>query len=438
MAPSSHISKNRFKQIFADGWEEFQRHHPCSEAVADVVRKMLDCGDRANGYALYVCPDCQERRVVAFSCKSQFCLSCAKVYGQRWVATVQGMLHPGVSYRHLILTVPEGLRTLIYQHAAELLDGLMQAAHTAMDAVVARAKRQPVRLGYIVVLQTAGRSANYNPHLHIIMTDGGLRADRSWQRLGYLPYDLLHRIWQTHVLELIARRLAGDAQAQRLVVEMRRRYPKGFVAHLQGNVLPRMRQLTRYLVKYVVSPPIALSRIVAYDREHGTVTYWYRDPLSQGKTTTVTVSRETFIGRIVQHILPKGFQRIRYYGLQATCRLKKVREQVIQALHVVAQQVMELDEAVLVRRPGYRQRMLSAFGRDPLICPQCGSTMWLWQIWHPQYGLVYDELERMKAGVYERTERPLCCGAESDRARDAGALSDGDLQLPLFTLPACR
>ncbi len=268
------------------------------------------------------------------------------------------------------------------------------------------------------------------------MTDGGLRADGTWQRLGYVPYDLLHRIWQTHVLELIERRLAGNAPAQALVRALRRRYPKGFVAHLQGNVLPRLQQLTRYLVKYVVSPPIALSRIIAYDREHGTVTYWYRDHLSQGKTTTETVSRETFIGRMVQHILPKGFQRIRYYGLQATCILKKLREQVIQALHVVAQQVMELGEAVLVRRPGYRQRMLSAFGRDPLICPQCGSTMWLWQIWHPQYGLVYDELERMKAGVYERTERPLCCGAESDRARDAGALSDGDLQLPLFTLPA--
>jgi hypothetical protein len=248
MATSGQTYKNVFKQIFADGWAEFKRHHPCFGAVDEVVQKMLGCGDPAKGHAVYLCPDCQERRVVAFSCKSQFCLSCAKVYGQQWVATVQGMLHPGVNYRHLTLTVPEGLRTLICQHAAELLDGLMQAAHTAMDEVVARAKRQPLRLGYIMVLQTAGRSAKYNPHLHIIMTDGGLRADGNWQRLGYLPYDLLHRAWQAHVLELIATRLAGDEQAQQLVVEMRRRYPKDFVAHLQGNVLPRMQQLTRYLV----------------------------------------------------------------------------------------------------------------------------------------------------------------------------------------------
>ena len=245
MATSTQTHKNVFKQIFADGWEDFKHAHPRYQAVDLVVQKLLGCGDPAGGHAVYRCPDCQERHLVAFSCKSQFCRSCAKVYGQQWVATVQAMLHPGVPYRHLILTVPEGLRTLFYQHAAVLLDGLMQVAHSAMDAVVAQAKRQALTVGYIVVLQTAGRSASYNPHLHIIMTDGGLRADGTWQRLGYVPYALLHRCWQTQVLELITTRLAGDAQAHALVAEMRRRYPKGFVAHLQGNVLPRMRQLTR-------------------------------------------------------------------------------------------------------------------------------------------------------------------------------------------------
>src|SRR5437762_3502677 len=152
MATSSHTHKNRFKQIFADGWEDFKRNHPRYEAVDAVVQKMLGCGDPANGHAVYLCPECQERHLVAFSCKSQFCLSCAKVYGQHWVATVQAMLHPGVTYRHLILTVPEALRTLIYQHAASLLSGLMQAAQQAMDALVAQTKRQAIRLGYIVVL----------------------------------------------------------------------------------------------------------------------------------------------------------------------------------------------------------------------------------------------------------------------------------------------
>ncbi len=147
--------------------------------------------------------------------------------------------------------MPEALRTLIYQHAVPLLKGLMQAARTAMDTVVVQAKRQTMPWGYSVVLQTAGRSATHNPHLHVLMTDGGLRADGTWQPLGYVPYDLLHRAWQQHVLALITTRLPGNEEGAKLVAVMRRRYPRGFVAHLHGNVLPRMQQLTRYLVTYV-------------------------------------------------------------------------------------------------------------------------------------------------------------------------------------------
>src|SRR5881397_1220805 len=148
MPPCHRVQKNIFKQIFTDGWEDFKQTHPRYAAVDEVVQKMLGCGDPANGHALYLCPECQTRHVVAFSCKSQFCLSCAKAYSQRWVETVQAMLHAGVTYRHLTLTVPEALRTLFYQHPAALLSGLMHAAQTAMDAVVTQIKRQVIKLGY--------------------------------------------------------------------------------------------------------------------------------------------------------------------------------------------------------------------------------------------------------------------------------------------------
>src|SRR6266496_6745155 len=101
---------------------------------------------------------------------------------------------------------------------------------------------------------------------------------------------------------------------------------------------------------------LALSRIVAYDRAQGTVTYWYRDHLNQGHKTVETVSRATFIGRMVQHILPKGFQRIRYYGLQATCILKQVRDRLLTILQVAVQQAMEVLGAP-IRRWSYRVRL---------------------------------------------------------------------------------
>ncbi len=429
MAKPGQAQKNVFKQIFEEGWADFKRRYPRSQAVDAVVQKMLGCGDPANGHAVFVCPECLEEHRVAFSCKSQFCLSCAKVYGQAWVETVKRMLHPGVTYRHVVLTVPEGLRTLIYQHAAELLDGLMQAAQAAIDEAMAVAKRQPVKGGYIVVLQTAGRAATYNPHLHVLMTDGGLTGEGAWQTLGYIPYDLLHRKWQAQVLAMVERRLAGNEKAQAVVAEMRRRYPKGFVAHLQGDVLPRLSQLTRYIVKYVVSPPMALSRIIRYDRGRGEVTYWYRDHLSRGKKTE-TVSRETFIGRMVQHILPKGFQRIRYYGLHATCLLRQVREQIAVAVQGAAQ--LALPGVASVKRLTYRERMKATLGRDPQVCPTCGVELWLWKVWHPKYGVVYDTGDRLWREAEAEHERRGFTPAERRGAGLDGR--SGQLSLPLLAL----
>jgi hypothetical protein len=372
MARRGEGRRNKLKQIFEDGWEEFKQKHPRYEEVDEVVQKMLGCGEFTSGYANYLCLDCLHEHRVAFSCKSTFCLSCAREYGRKWVETVKEMLHPGVIYRHLTLTMPSGLWTLVYQNRGELLEGLMKIVAPAMKEAVKKAKGKEVELGYIVVLQTAGRAATFNPHLHVLMTDGGLTKKGKWQELGYINYSLLHQIWKVYVLKMIEERLSEDEKAKKLVEEMRQKYPKGFVVHLQKNILPRLKQLTKYIVKYVVSPPMALSRIIRYEQEAGKVTYWYRDHISKKKKQE-TVSREIFIGRMAQHILPKGFQRIRYYGLQATCKLKRAREGIEVALKGVVQLGMRIVEGV--KRMSYRERMKVSFGYDPIHTEL--SKMWV-------------------------------------------------------------
>jgi hypothetical protein len=112
-SPKGRVAKDTFKQIFREHWEEFKRTHakfntPYYERV---IRKMLECGDPEKaGYAVYRCR-CGEERKVAFSCKSSFCLSCAKVYADEWASFVGRRLFSAVAYRHVVLTVPEELRT---------------------------------------------------------------------------------------------------------------------------------------------------------------------------------------------------------------------------------------------------------------------------------------------------------------------------------------
>ena len=104
---------------------------------------------------------------------------------------------------------------------------------------------------------------------------------------------------------------------------------------------------------------------------------------------------------MVQHTMPKGFKRIRYYGVQATKTFAKVKE-VMQAALAKVEGVVQ-GAIKIIARLTYRQRYEQSTGRDPLICPHCRGVMGVWRIWHPTYGVIYDEGEVIKRGTYEPT-----------------------------------
>jgi hypothetical protein len=100
----------------------------------------------------------------------------------------------------------------------------------------------------------------------------------------------------------------------------------------------------------------------------------------------------------VQHTVPKGFKRIRYYGVQATKTFAKVRVAIQTALAKVEGVVRGAIK--IIARLTYRQRYEQSTGRDPLRCPHCGKEMEVWRIWHPTYGVIYDEGDMIKRGTY--------------------------------------
>ena len=265
--------------------------------------------------------------------------------------------------------------------------------------------------GYITVLHTHGRNGQYHPHLHVLATSGGYdaQADR-WEPLQYLPYTLLRRTWQWHLLTTLRQTLQTDAMKQ-LVDTCCRKYPDGLVTNVQKGALPaQAHSVARYVAKYVVSPPISLRRIDRYDGHR--VTYHYRSHKSE-QVERETVEVYTFIGRMVQHTFPKGFQRVRYYGVQATKTFAKIKGLIHEALAKVKGLVKG---AIKIMAPlTYRQRYQQSTGRDPLRCPHCQSAMEVWRIWHPTYGVIHDELEAIRRGKYasqapraDPAERPGC------------------------------
>jgi len=197
---------------------------------------------------------------------------------------------------------------------------------------------------------------------------------------------------------MVRKTLATDAVHQ-LVDGCFRKYPNGLVPNVQKGQVPSQSQsVARYVAQYVVSPPIAVRRIDRYDGER--VTDHYRSHRTE-RVERETVDVDTCIGRMVQHTVPKGFKRIRYDGVQATKTFAKGKSMIHDALAKVEGVVK--GAVKIMARLTYRQRYEQSTGRDPLICPHCRGEMGVWRIWHPTYGVIYDEGEVIKRGTYAST-----------------------------------
>jgi hypothetical protein len=254
-----------FQQIFADHWAAFQHAHPRYQTpyYDGLVAKTLACGQPEKmGYVEYRCLQCgQGTHLVAMSCKSSLCLRCAKVYVDNWVSQVSPMLHEGVIYRHIILTVPAMFRTIFYQNAAAVLSAFMRCGAQCLDDFYSTITGKTLRGGSITVLHTHGRNGQYHPHLHLLATSGGYDARGGrWEHLQYLPYALLRRKWQWHLLTMLRQTLKTKVIHQ-LVDTCFQKYPDGLVTNVQKGAVPaQAHSVARYVAKYVVSPPIAVRR----------------------------------------------------------------------------------------------------------------------------------------------------------------------------------
>jgi hypothetical protein len=237
---------------------------------------------------------------------------------------------------------------------------------------------------------------------------------------------MLRQKWPWYLLTM-RRQPVQTQESKRFVDACDTRYREGCVTNVQqGDVPARYQSLATYLAKYVVSPPIALRRIDGYDGHR--VTYHDRSHKSE-QVERETVEVYTCIGRMVPHTFPKGFQRIRYDGVQATKTFAKLKGQMQEALAKVKGIIRGAIK--LIAPLTHRQRYQQSSGRDPLRCPHCQGEMGVWRIWHPTYGLIHEELEARRRGKY---------ASQAPRADPTGSLgrtvwpATGGIPLPLSGL----
>jgi hypothetical protein len=261
---------------------------------------------RALGAQLYGC-DCGRRELVYHSCNHRACPQCGHADATEWLARQHRRLLP-VPYYLVTFTVPAALRKVIRSHQKILYPLLLQQSAQALLDVARAHKDLGAELGLLAVLQTWARDLHYHPHVHCVVPGGGLSADHlRWVRPKnpdyFLPQRVLALRFRTRLKQVLHQEQpALFHQIPRAV------WQRDWVADVQpvGTGEPAL----KYLAAYVYRTALSAEKIVADDGQH--VTFSYRD--NQGKNCRLTLPAEKFLHRFLQHVLPKGLQRVRHFG----------------------------------------------------------------------------------------------------------------------------
>jgi hypothetical protein len=356
--------------------EAYLRRHLVTADQRKVLRDIASCRTSALGGHVDVCSACGFERPSYNSCRNRHCPKCQSLSQAKWIAERQARVLP-THYFHVVFTLPAELRALALCNREKVFDLLFQCAAQTLLTLGRDPKRLGAMLGITAVLHTWRRDLGFHPHLHCIVTGGGLSLDgQRWVegRRGYLfPVRVLGKLFRGKMLAALRR--AYDAAE--LVLEggaaalgdaalfgdlMDSLYKKPWVVYAKPP-FGGAAQVIAYLGRYTHRVGLSNHRLLGMD-ERG-VRFWTRDD------KTVTLSAEEFLRRFLLHVLPKGFVKIRHYGLvaasHATTTLEVARERIAHATDAPAQRESP-------RAGDWRARLAALTGIDLSVCPRCGQA----------------------------------------------------------------
>ena len=285
--------------------EQFAEKMPACQrrACADLRR----CRTAALGGHLYQCNECGRAHYSYHSCRNRSCPKCHAGDTQAWLQQRQTELLP-VPYYHVIFTLPQELRDLTRRHQKSLYGLVMQSAAQALLKLTADPHYVGGRVGILAVLHTWGSTLTYHPHVHCLVTGGGVSPDgQQWlpARDNYLvPVRALSKRFRGLVLDRLRRQFPEIPWPSSLG-------QKEWVVHCKPAVQGTQKVLA-YLGRYIHRVALTNSRLVSI--AEGKVTFRYRDSRT-GRTKTLTLDAQEFLRRFLQHVLPRGVHKVRYYGL---------------------------------------------------------------------------------------------------------------------------
>ena len=336
------------------------------------------CRTPAMGGVVEWCDHCQYTHIQYRSCRNRHCPKCQGAARVQWLEQRQAELLP-VEYFHVVFTVPEPIATLAFYNKEVLYDLLFRATAQTLLSIAGEPQRLGVEIGFFAVLHSWGQNLHFHPHLHCVVPGGGLSPDgKRWiaaRRKFLLPVRVLSRRFRGLLLKALRQAYAegklqffGDLEALRDEEAFARFLTllekKEWVVYAKAP-FGGPQHVLEYLGRYTHRVAISNRRLLAL--ENGRVSFAWKDyqaaPPQQQKV--MTVSAEEFIRLFLQHTLPAGLQRIRYYGFLANCHRAA-------QLHL-CRQLCATPCTDLLPQPLHHRDLFTALPARALrLCPHCG------------------------------------------------------------------
>jgi len=296
-----------------------------------VLRAIERCRTAALGGHRDQCDRCGHQAISYNSCRNRHCPKCQTNARNKWLAARQQELLP-VDYYHLVFSVPHTLVPLIWQNQRVLFKLLFEASAATLIEVAANPKHLGAEIGFLSVLHTWGQTLQPHPHIHCVVPGGGLSPDHAkWIRAPnrfFLPVKVLSRVFRGKFVGGLKRAYRQDKlvffgsclslmQEKAFSAFLRTLFREDWVVYAK-RPFGGSEHVLHYLARYTHRVAISNHRLVEITDTH--VSFRWKDYAHRSKRRVMTLSHEEFLRRFLQHVLPRRFPRIRYFGLLANRR----------------------------------------------------------------------------------------------------------------------
>jgi hypothetical protein len=344
--------------------------------VQKVTRQLMQCRTAANGYHLYKCTDasCNHKVYRYHSCHNRHCPCCGALKKDAWIEARKLELVP-VKYYHVVFTLPHPLNSMVLGNRAVLYKLLFDASAQTILQFAADKQYMGAKPGVVSVLHTWGQQLSFHPHIHAIVSGGGIVQQQGcaqWvegkqnEWCFLFPVKAMSVVYRGKFLQALQAMLAAgkvkpppNTNTQNLMNQM---YQTNWVVYAK-QPFGGPEQVIEYLGRYTHKVAISNHRILAYDQQTHSVTFQWKDYADGGAQKVMTIADKEFVRRFEQHVLPQGFTRIRSYGYLAN-RGRKERISTIVKL-------LELPPHPPPVQVPLAVRLLERLGIDPHQCPCC-------------------------------------------------------------------